>query len=155
MTLKIYEKSNGQSTSEDEFNAIKNAIQAWNSTTTSSCSNVNFIGAARTNRVWPGLSEGPGQNEIIVVRTEDRDGQFLAPGGGNPAGITGGIIWLRSTFDHVTIPRGKGPGYRVDNLAKHEAGHSFGVENGIHTDPPSDGSKLIYPAHQYSHDNRL
>jgi hypothetical protein len=76
VSVKLYEKSNGQQTSQAEFDAINSSIQGWNGISVSGCSGINISDATRTNTVWPGLSELPAQNEILIVRTTDRPGQW-------------------------------------------------------------------------------
>jgi hypothetical protein len=44
---------------------------------------------------------------------------------------------MNSNYNHVDIPAGQGPLYRVDNLVRHESGHSFGLGNGTFSAPPS------------------
>lgn len=142
VSVKIYDKSNGQPTSQAEIDAIDAGIRAWNTIKVTGCSNVTINQATRTNRVWPGPSEVPGPNEILVVRTTDRPGQW--EGIRAAIGLSGGWLYLNSNYDHITIPSGQGPLYRVDNLAKHEAGHSFGVGDGQAGGPPSAMSPGSY-----------
>ena len=145
VSVKIHEKNNGQETSQPEFDAIDSAIKSWNSIKVSGCSNVTFGNATRTNTVWGGFTAPPpSANEVFVVRTEDRDGQFLEIG--TPTGLAGGWLFMRSSFNHILIPPGKGPLYRVDNLAKHEAGHSFGVDDGLPGHPSSAMGPLSFDA---------
>ena len=44
-----------------------------------------------------------------------------------------GLVYLHSDYDLNTPD----PHFRIDNLPKHEIGHSFGVANGTNSDPPS------------------
>jgi hypothetical protein len=49
----------------------------------------------------------------------------------------GGWLYMNSNYNHVDIPAAQGPLYRVDNLVRHESGHSFGLGNGTFSAPPS------------------
>lgn len=130
VSVKIFDRSSTQPTSTPEFNAINSGIKDWNNIKVSGCSNVTLKDAERANRAWDG-TESPPYNTIYVVRTTDRNGQFLEIQGSTS--IIGGWMYLHSDFNETT----RDPHARVDNLAKHEVGHSFGVGNGNFSDPPS------------------
>jgi hypothetical protein len=131
VSVVIFERSNGQSTSTDDFNAIDAAIREWNTVAISGCSNVIFGNATHSGRVWGGLSDAPPTNTVYVVRTTDRSGQWQ--GFFTSAGMVSGWLYMHSDYTMRT----RDPYMRVDNLAKHEAAHSFGLGNGTHADPPS------------------
>ena len=79
-----------------------------------------------------GVGEQPPDDTIYVVRTTDRFGQWKSVYY-STSGQRAGFIYLHSDFNHQTSNQL----YRIDNLAKHEAGHSFGIGNGLSFDPPS------------------
>lgn len=135
VSVKIYEKSNGQTTSDAEFDAISASIRGWNGISVTGCSGININQPTRTNTVWPGDTEAPATNEILIVRTTDRPGQWQEVA--NATGMYGGWLYLNSDYNHTRIPKGQGPLYRVDNLVRHESGHSFGLTDGSTSAPPS------------------
>lgn len=75
VSVKIFDRSNTEPTSEEKFNAIDAAIRDWNNISGSGCSNVTFKMAERAGRSWDG-EEAPPNNTIYVVRTTDRNGQW-------------------------------------------------------------------------------
>lgn len=127
IAVTIFEKSTGAETSENEFSAIDGAIRAWNTIKVSGCSNVTFGNATRAGRIWDPAESIP-NDTIFVVRTMDRPGQW--EGIFSSSVMRAGRAYLRSDYTHTHVPSGQGPLYRVDNLAKHEVGHSFGVTEG-------------------------
>lgn len=122
-------------TPDDEFNAIDVAIRDWNNIKVSGCSNVTFGNAVRAGRAWNGV-ESPPNDTIYVVRTTDRNGQWVGDHY-SFSGVRAGKIYLHSDRTHSTLDK-------VDDLAKHEAGHSFGVDNGNYSDPQSIYSENSY-----------
>ena len=130
----LFEKSTGATTTQAEADAINTGLREWNNHAVTGCSNVTFSNLTRANRVWDG-QERPPDNTVYIVRTTDRPGQW------DPiiiaSGVRSGWLYMNSNYDHIIIPQGQGPLYRVDNLVKHEAGHSFGIANGSSSYPPS------------------
>lgn len=91
-----------------------------------------YANATRANRGWRGQAlDVPPIDTIYVVRTMDRNGQFLPIL--NSTGVVSAWLYMKSTFTHQTTDVHS----RVDNLAKHEAGHGYGVANGTFGAPPS------------------
>lgn len=130
VSVVIFDRAINQPTSQDEFDAIDASIRDWNNVKVSGCSNVTFKYAERAGRPWNG-TESPNNGTVYVVRTTDRDGQFVPIR--TASEVIAGFIYMNSNFNLQT----RSPHQRVDNLAKHEAGHSFGIANGNPSDPPS------------------
>ncbi len=133
IAVKIFDRSSSEPTPQDEFNAIDVAIRDWNTIEVSGCSNVTFLPATRGG-TYPGTG-GPDDvddvpnDTMYVIRTTDRNGQLARDF--NSVGVRAALMYLHSRFNLTSR------NYRVDNLAKHEAGHSFGIANGDSSDPPS------------------
>ena len=144
ISLVVFDRSSSEPTSTAEFNAIVASIRDWNSISVSGCSNVTFGEATLAGRVWNG-TEAPPYNTVYVVRTKDRNGQYI--GKFTSAGMVGGWLYMHSRYNlQSPFPRD-----RIDNLSKHEAGHSYGIGNGDLTDPPSVYSEnsLTGPGNTY------
>jgi hypothetical protein len=124
VSVVVFERSNGLPTSTEDFNAINASIREWNAVAIPGCSNVTFGNATRAGRIWGGLSDEPPPNTMYVVRTTDRSGQWR--GFFTSAGMVAGWLYMHSDYTMQTSD----PYARVDNLAKHEAAHSFGIGNG-------------------------
>lgn len=79
VSVRVFDRSDTEPTSDAEFNAINSGIRDWNSVSVSGCSGVTHANATRTNRGWRGQGlDVPPLDTIYVVRTMDRNGQFLA-----------------------------------------------------------------------------
>lgn len=128
----IFDRSASEPTSTEEVDAIDRGIRDWNSFKVSGCSNVTFEKATLAGRPW-NSSETPPDDTMYVVRTTDRNGQ-LVPIIGSYSGMRAALLYMHSSFTHTQTTH---LSRRVDNLARQEAGHSFGVENGDYSDPPS------------------
>lgn len=132
ISVVVFDRSDTQPTSQDEFNAINVGIKDWNSVSISGCSNVTYSDATRANRGWGGQSvDVPPTNTIYVVRTTDRNGQFLPIYSGGR--VKSAWLYMRADFNHQTTDVHS----RVDNLAKHEVGHGYGLQNGTFGAPPA------------------
>lgn len=136
VTVKIFDRADDQPTTQAEFEAIDAYIRDWNNIKTSGCSNVTYGNAIRMGRAHH-QNESPGTNEMFVVRPAGEYTQMVAQY--SSSGVYAGIMFLGGAFDlagsgNLTDPS---PHRRSDNLAKHEAGHMFGIGNGGRRDPPS------------------
>lgn len=132
VSVKIFDRADTNPTSQAEFDAIDGAIREWNNIKVSGCSNVTFETATRAGRAWV-PDEAIPDNTMHVVRTSDRSGQLV-----HVYNILGQQRAARLYMHVNSSLNTRDPHHRVDNLAKHEAGHSFGIGNGNgQADPPS------------------
>jgi hypothetical protein len=131
ISIVVFDRSASEPTSVEEFNAIVNSIRDWNSVAVSGCSNVTFGNSTLAGRVWNGV-ELPPDNTVYVIRSTTNRGQWI--GRFTTSGMIAGRIILNSN-NYINAPL---PSNRLDNIAKHEAGHSYGLGNGSYAnDPPS------------------
>jgi hypothetical protein len=130
VSVVIYDRAGNQPTSEEEFNAIDSAIKEWNGVKDTGCSNCTMGSAARAGIAWNGSTDVPA-GEIWVVRTTTAGAQWQRVM--TDSGMKSGLMILPDDSN----PQHSDPHHRIDNLSKHEAGHSYGIGNGNLSDPPS------------------
>lgn len=127
VSVKYYDRSNFEPTDPAEVTAVSNSIRDWNNR---GCSDVTFGVAQSTGVAWDGQSQPP-VNEMWIVR-DRRNGQLVRVGNYN-TGMAAALLYMRASFSLQTSD-----GYsRVDNLAKHEASHSFGMSNCTGSNQPT------------------
>lgn len=119
VTVKYYDRTDNNPTETAEITAVSNSIKDWNNR---GCSNVTFGNAQPTGVAWDGSQ--PPANEMWVVRTTDRSGQLVAVGNFT-TGMVAARLYMHSDYNLRT----RDHFMRVDNLAKHETSHSFGIGN--------------------------
>jgi hypothetical protein len=127
----VFDVADNQPTSQPDFDAIDSGIRDWNTVRISGCSIVTHGEATRANRAWLGPTEVPPSGALYVVRTTDRSGQLVTVT--NSTNVTRAWLYMRSDYTYQTSD----PHTRLHNLAKHEAGHGFGLGNGALGAPPS------------------
>ena len=147
LSVVIFDRSANQATNQAERDAINEGIRDWNNVKVAGCSNVTHGNASLMGRQWNGLAHDvPPNNTIYVVRTTDRNGQFYGLYD-SYSGLKAAWIYLHSNFHEAMVTN---LGNRIDNLAKHEAGHGFGLQNGDGPgDPPSTMNQTLGPGPEY------
>ena len=128
VSVVIFDRSTTQPTSTAEADAINTGITDWNAVKVLGCSNVTFLPATLAGAPYDGDLDSVATDSMYVIRTTERDGELDRDFYNGPrGGVRAALLYMHSRFDHTNTTN---LGSRVDNLARHEAGHSFGIGNG-------------------------
>ena len=106
-----------------EITAVSNSIRDWNNR---GCSGVTFGVAQPTGVAWNGQDQPPANTMWVVRTTETYSGSGQLISVKNLSNqMVAALLYMHSDYNLQTSSMH----HRIDNLAKHEASHSFGIGN--------------------------